>query len=90
MSESFNLNSHYSSNLKAQRPERPIVSGPESISSYHLFNDIDANKRMSAINNDIYQSTEKEKSRYGKNFLKVFGAVVLAILAVIGIKRTFK
>lgn len=85
-----NLNSHYTSNPKVERPIRYAVSAPQSLPTPHLFNDIDANNRMKAINQDIYQDSKTEKNKKATNFIKIFGSVVLAILAILGIKSIFK
>lgn len=90
VSNNQNLNAHYSNNAKVKRPSRPVASPPESLSKPHLFNDRDANNRIKAINQDIYLDSKKEENRSGLNFIKVFGAGVLAILVFLGIKRFFK
>ena len=77
-----NLNAHYSTNAKVQRPSRPVATAPASLPKPHLFNDKDANNRMKAINQDIYIDSKKEENRAGFNFIKIFGAFVLAILAI--------
>ena len=90
ISKTQNLNSHYSTKTKAERPERSVAIPPNSIPSYHLYNDIDANKKMRAINDDIYEDAQKEKKQFNKKFLKCFLGVVGAIIAFIGLKRIFK
>ena len=85
-----NLNAHYSSQTKIELPKNVVVTGPESLPGQHVYNDIDAKKRMRAINDDIYQSSKTAKNKENKKFLKVFCGIVLAILAALGIKRLFK
>ena len=82
ISNTQNLNAHYSTNAKVQRPARPVDYAPNSLPKPHLFNDTDANNRMKAINQDIYIDSKKEENRAGFNFIKIFGAFVLAILAI--------
>ncbi len=89
MSE-INLNSHYSTNSKVDRPNRPVAMAPTSLPKAHLFNDKDANKRMKAINQDIYVDSKKEERKSGITFLKIFGAFVLAILAIKAGQKIFK
>ena len=89
MSE-INLNSHYSTNSKVDRPNRPVAMAPTSLPKAHLFNDKDANKRMKAINRDIYVDSKKEENSAGIKFLKFFGILVGAILMIKGLKNIFK
>ena len=106
MTTNYNLNAHYTSNPKVERPQRAIVSAPNNLPVMHLYNDRDANNRMKSINNDIYQGFKQEKQKdlkieYSKkrtvgdagpytNFLKGFVAVILGILTFLGIKKVFK
>ena len=85
-----NLNSHYSSQTKVEIPQRVVVSGPTALSGQHVYNDIDAKKRMRAINDDIYQSAKVQKTQENRKFLKVFCGIVLTIFAALGVKRFFK
>ena len=61
MSIDYNLNSHYSSNSKVNRPQRVIVTGPNDLPKVHLYNDRDATNRVKAINNDIVLDYKQEK-----------------------------
>lgn len=90
ISNSQNLNSHYSTNAKVVRPYRPVASAPIDLPKPHLFNDNDAENRLKAINHDIYIDSKKEENKKGWNFVKIFGAFVLAILAVKFAKNIFK
>ena len=90
MTTNYNLNAHYTSNPKVERPQRAIVSAPNNLPVMHLYNDRDANNRMKSINNDIYQGFKQEKQKDGTNFLKGFVAVILGILTFLGIKKVFK
>ena len=90
MTTNYNLNAHYTSNPKVERPQRAIVSAPNNLPVMHLYNDRDANNRMKSINNDIYQGFKQEKQKDGTKFLKGFVAVILGILTFLGIKKVFK
>ena len=79
MSETI-LNQHYSSNPKAERPMRTVVIAPDNLPSYSLCRDKDMNEKMRALNNDIYQSSKKEKNKNGITFLKWFGGLVLFVI----------
>ena len=85
-----NLNAHYSTESKAYRPQRPIATPPDTLPRMHLFNDKDANNKIKAIDKDIYLDSKKEEKRQGANFIKIFVAGVLGLLALIGLKRIFK
>lgn len=85
-----NLQAHYTSNPKVECPKRTIAAAPDSLPTAHLYNDIDANKKMKAINNDIYQAAQKEQKSESRSFLKVFIAAVLAVLGICGIRRLMK
>ncbi len=89
MSE-ININQHYSSNPKAERTIRAVATAPEHLPSYSLCRDEDMNKRMSALNNDIYQGSKREKNKKEKTFLKCFGGLVLFVIGFRWIKNTFK
>lgn len=90
ISNNQNLNAHYTTNAKAQRSTNAVASAPVDLPKHHLFSDKDANNRMKAISYDIYQDSKKEENRHAKNFSKVFGGGVLAILAILGLKKVFK
>ncbi|MBQ7764484.1 hypothetical protein IJ384_03830 [bacterium] len=85
-----NLNAHYSTNAKVQRPPKKAVTAPNTLPTMHLYNDRDANKRIKALNQDIYNDSKIEEKRNAFNFAKVFGGIVLAILAILGLKKVFK
>ena len=87
MQENYNIQAHYTDNPKVERSKRMVVKAPEALNNMHLYNDIDAKKKMRAINNDIYVKTEQEKSSFNKKFLKVFGGIVVTILGIIGLKK---
>lgn len=71
--EAQNLNAHYTTNAKVVRPKNVVVSGPENIPRAHVYNDIDANNRLNAINNDIFVDSQKiPKKQNKKKFLGLF------------------
>lgn len=90
ISNNQNLNSHYSSSTKTNRPSCIVVSGPTSLPKSYSFNDKEANNKLRAINQDIYLDSQKEENKSGIKFIKVFGGLIAAILAVKGIKSLFK
>lgn len=85
-----NLESHYSTQVKAQRPLNPVAKPPESLPSGYGFSDSEANKKFSAINQDIYEKTKKAEKKDITTFVKVLGAGVGSVLAYLGIKSFFK
>ena len=90
ISSNNNLEAHYSTSAKVVRPTRPVASAPSALPNVHLFNDTDANNRIKAINQDIYQNSKKEENKAGIKFLKFFGVLIATILAVKGLKKLFK
>lgn len=90
MNEVNNLEAHYSTSSKVKRSKRITVVAPDNIPTTHLFNHVDADKKMKAINNDIYAGTKQAKSSSVKNFVKWFCGFVLLVLGIIGIKKLFR
>lgn len=91
MTTDYNLNSHYSSNSKVEKPRRQaVVAGPANLPKAHLFNDRDATTRIKIINNDIYQNFKHEKNKDEINFSKAFIALIFGILTFLGIKKFLK
>lgn len=88
MSE-ININQHYSSNPKAERPKRAVATAPDNLPSYSLCRDEDLNKKMRTLNNDIYQSAQKEKNKNEMTFLKWFGALVAVVMGIRFFKNKF-
>lgn len=76
------LNQHYSSNPKAERPKRSVAIAPDNLPSYSLCRDEDMNKKMRALNNDIYQDSKREKNKSEKTFLKCFGGLVALVIGI--------
>ena len=82
-----NLNSHYTSATKATRPQKLVVSGPQDIPGQHLYNDIDAKKRISEYNAEIEKQSKEFRKNPEKRFWKVFLGICAGILGIIGIKK---
>lgn len=90
ISNTQNLNAHYSTNSKVERPEHAVAQAPGTIPNGYKFNDRVANKKMQTICNDIYVDTKSEQSSDGKKFVKVFGIGTAGILGIIGLRNLFK
>ena len=82
-----NINSHYTSATKVTKPQKLVVSGPQNVPSMHLYNDIDAKKRISAYNAEIEQQSKEYRKNPAKQFWKVFLGICAGILGIIGIKK---
>ena len=90
ISNNKNLEAHYSTNSKVQRPKITIANAPNNLPNSRMpYYDKDANKRMQAINDDIYKDYKSEKQRKFTGAFKFISATALAILTVLGIKKLF-
>lgn len=76
------INSYYSSNPKAERPKHAVATAPDNLPSFTLCKDADLNKKMRALNNDIYQDSKREKNKSAKTFWKCFAGFVLLVMGV--------
>ena len=85
-----NINSHYSSDYKTVKPKKVVAYGPQTLPQQHIYNDIDANKRLKALDEEIYKISKAEKNKSFKNFWKVFLSIVAGILGIIGIRELIK
>lgn len=85
----INTNQHYT-NKTTVEPTRVVVNGPQTIPRVHVFTDADANKRFEMINQELGIKNKKEKNKAARDFIKVFGGIVLAILAALGLKKILK
>ena len=90
ISNTQNLNAHYTDKTKVVRPEHFVVEAPNTIPSHKIYDDFSANKKMKTICNDIYVGTQKEKKSESKNFAKICGAGLIGILGFLGIRKLFK
>ena len=87
---SNNLNAHYSSQAKVELPENTIAVPPQTLPSYHAFDEKDANSKFEIINKDIYEGTKREKGKPAKNFWTKYLGFVAIVLGIIGVKKLFK
>jgi len=85
-----NLNAHYTSNSKVQKPKRMVTKGPANVPENYTFNDDIANLKIKIMNEDIYKKTKAEKSKADKNIFKIFIGIILSGLAIFGGYRLFK
>ena len=90
MSQISNINVNQQYNIKSEPSKRVIVEGPQTLPRVHVFTDVDANKKFEVINQELGVKTKKEKNREFKNFCKIFGTIVLTIIAALGLKRILK
>ena len=90
MTQISNVNVNQQYNIKSEPSKRVIVEGPQTLPRVHVFTDADANKKFEIINQELGIKTKKEKNKAFSNFCKVFGGIVLAIIAALGIKRILK
>ena len=85
-----NLEAHYSTNSKVQRPKITVANPPGSLPNNKMpYYDKDANKRMQSINDSIYKDYKHEKQRKTSSTITFISATALAILTVLGIKKLF-
>ena len=61
------LDAHNSTNMKVTKPRVVVSDVPNSMPKVTMFSDIEANKRVREINNDIYESTANTKQAGGMN-----------------------
>lgn len=90
ISKNINIDAHYSTSEKVKKPSYTVASAPNTLPSRHLFNDKDANNRFKMLSQDIYNDSKKEEKRHATNFIKIFGAGIIGVLAFLGLKKVFK
>ena len=56
-----NLNAHYTSNSKVQKPKRMVTKGPANVPENYTFNDDIANLKIKIINEDKLKLVKKIK-----------------------------
>ena len=86
----MNLDAHYTSNPKVERPKVDVISGPVDVSKGHLYNDIDARNKFRQIDADIYDGVKAEKKKSSNGFWKVFFGAILAILGFKGLQKLLR
>ena len=72
ISETQNLNAHYTNSPKVAKPQRVVVNGPDNIPVYHIYTDAEANARLEEINNDVYEAVKRTPKKNKKKFLGIF------------------
>ena len=85
INENYQVDAHYSSNMKIQRPSVVEALPPTNALNSGMFSDKDATKRFNSLNNDIYEGTNKEKKNHvfnRKRFIKIFIGVLLAVAGI--------
>ena len=68
ISQTQNLNAHYTTEPKVKRQEHVVVTGPETIPTRHVYSDREANKKLEKLNNDIYIAVQNEPKPKKKKF----------------------
>ena len=53
------LEGHYSCETKIKRPAMTVADAPAALPKHALFSENEANRRMKALNADIYEGTKK-------------------------------
>ena len=66
------LNAHYTTAIKAELPKQMVAKAPDNIPKYGTYRDADANIRLRAINQDIYESEKQIPKKKEKKFLGIF------------------
>lgn len=87
MTDSMNLTAHYTNSSKVVKPTRIAVSAPQTLPSQKVFDNKDAEKRLSQLNKDIYKDSKQAKRDPLKNFVKIFGGIILLVLGIRGLKK---
>lgn len=89
----YNIEAHYSDNMKVSRPKITSYEPPPNLPKNNLFSDKEANTKMQGINTDIYEGSQKEKSKHEFNrnlYFKIFGGITLAATGIAGISKIRK
>lgn len=84
------IEAHYSNETKIKPPKIVAAEPPATIPRKALFSNAEADKRMQAINTDIYEGAKKEKAKNEfdkKLYFKIFGGVALASAGIAGIYK---
>lgn len=72
INQTQNLNAHYTNTPKIQKPEHFVAVGPNNIPKYHTYTDKEANERLEALNNDVYEAVQRTPKKNKKKFLGIF------------------
>lgn len=87
------LEAHYSTETKVKKTQNLIAEAPTKIPKHKLFSNEEANKKIYAINSDIYEGAKKEqkKNEFNKSmYFKIFGGITLLTAGIAGIDRIKK
>ena len=85
---SCNINAHYTSNPKVEKPITTAISAPNTMpASHQYYNYKEADKKLSLLGKEVNNSLKKEEKSEAKNFIKVFGGIVVTILGIKGIQK---
>ena len=63
---SHNLNAHYSTQTKVERPKYTVATPAQNLPSYHIYTDEEANRRLSALNDEINTASNRVRPRRSK------------------------
>lgn len=77
------LEAHNSSNMKLKRPKITAADFSQKLlTDKTTYSKKEADKRLTVLNNDIYQGAKKEKDKHDFNFKRYFTIFgILALLA---------
>ena len=90
MSETYNINAHYTNNSKVQRPKIIVNNSPAVLPYNKLYDSEATDKHIKDINNELMQKHKKDEKKELRNFIKGTALFALSILAFLGIKKFFK
>jgi hypothetical protein len=85
-----NLNAHYSSSVKVQRPKKTVAEAPPFVPNKMPYYDNEATVRMQNINNSIYKDYQAEKKKEAFGVIKFVFTTAIVILGFLGLKHIFK
>ena len=88
--ESFIIEAHNSNNMKLERPKVSANNILTNLPAKKTFSDKEASAKLKQINQDIYQGTKKEKSKYEfnlKRYFTIFGVLALATAIITYFRR---
>ena len=72
ISQTQNIEAHYSTSDKVEKPKRVVVEGPKNIPTRHIYTDKEANEKLEAINKDVYESVQSTPKKAKKGFFGIF------------------
>ena len=73
INQNQNLNAHYTTAPKVEKPRHVVVEAPENIPTRYVYSAREANKKLEALNNDIFIAVEREaKPEKKRKFLGIF------------------